>query len=135
MVYAGIGSIVYLLRFLKETQDLGHPLFNNIREGNWLLDYVIHRYNDNENTKFLIPILEEIFDNVKKLPKRAKPHYFAKTICYLWNGFILGQLKQLDKDSREWISQDPFTIHLFESIGQFYGKVNSAKFQEFENSM
>lgn len=56
-------------------------------------------------------------------------------MCYLWNGLILGQLRQLDSDTFKWITQDPFNVHLFESISQFYGKVNSAKFGEYENSM
>ncbi|CAI2359529.1 unnamed protein product [Moneuplotes crassus] len=135
MVYAGIASVTHILRSLKETQDLGHPLFNNLREGNWIMDYIIGRFSDNEHTNFLVPILDALFSNVKELPNRSKPHYFSKIICYLWDAFILGQLSQLDHETARWISEDPFTINLYESVSQFYGKVNSAKFGELENSM
>ena len=128
IVYAGIGGIIHLLRSLKETQDLGHPLFNNIRDGDWIMDYIIQRFNDNKHTKFLVKILEEIFQKVKELPNRAKPHYFSKVVNSLWDELIIDQLKNLSSDSFKWITQDPFTIHLFESVSQFYGKINSAKF-------
>lgn len=135
MMYAGIASIQFLIRSLKESQNLGSPLFNNVRDGNWLMDYILDRYRDHQSTQFLVPVLEEIFNSIKGLPKRSKPRYFSKVIGKLWNAFIRGQLKKLDPYTFKWITQDPFTIHLFESIGQFYGKVKSVKFGNYENSL
>lgn len=135
MMYAGIASIQFLIRSLKESQNLGSPLFNNVRDGNWLMDYILDRYRDHQGTQFLIPVLEDLFNSIKVLPKRSKPRYFAKVIGKLWNAFIRGQLKKLDPYTFKWITQDPFTIHLFESISQFYGKVKSVKFGQYENSL
>jgi len=73
MVYSGISSVIHLIRSLKETQDLGSPLFNSIREGNWLMDYIIDRFKDNVNTQFIAENLKPIFDVIKDLPRRAKP--------------------------------------------------------------
>jgi hypothetical protein len=135
MVYAGIASSIYHIRYLKETQNLGSPLFDSIRKGPWLMEYYLDRFRDNEKSLFLVDILEDLFDRIKKLPNRSKPHYFSKIMCFLWNGFILGQLRKFDKDALEWITQDPFMVHMFESVSQFYGKVDSAKFDEFEDSL
>jgi hypothetical protein len=65
MVYAGIASVKFLIRSLKESQNLGSPLFNNVRDGDWLIDYILDRYRDHEGTKFLVPVLEDIFTNIK----------------------------------------------------------------------
>jgi len=80
MDYAGIASIIFHLRHLKESQNLGSPLFNNIREGHWFLDFILQRFKDHIDTHFLVDILEDIFEHIKKLPNKSKPHYFAKTI-------------------------------------------------------
>lgn len=135
IMYAGISSYVYLIRSYKETQNLGSPLYNNIRAGNWLLDYILTRFKENPNTQFVVDILSDIFETIKVLPNRCKPHYFSKAICYLWNSFILGQLRQLDKKTFKWVTQDPFSVHLFESISQFYGKVKSVQFDGHEDSL
>lgn len=76
MVYAGIASLIYNIRILKEDQNLGSPLFNNIRQGNWLLDYIVGRFRDNEKTLFIAERIDDLFSKVKKLPNHAKPHYF-----------------------------------------------------------
>lgn len=31
------------IRQLKVSGDMGHELFNNMREGNWMLDYTVDR--------------------------------------------------------------------------------------------
>ena len=80
IIYAGISSYVYLIRSYKETQNLGSPLYNNIRSGNWLLDYILTRFKENENTHFVVDILSDIFETIKELPNRCKPHYFSKAI-------------------------------------------------------
>lgn len=36
-------SIIHLLRILKVSGDMGHEIFDNIRQGNWLIDYSINR--------------------------------------------------------------------------------------------
>ena len=43
MRYAGIISLMHLIKEIKKNQDLGHPMCNNIREGDWLIKYTIER--------------------------------------------------------------------------------------------
>jgi len=106
-----------------------------LRQRNCIKDHNNTRVKDNNSINFLVPILEELFQTVKQLPNRSKPHYFSKIICYLWDAFVVGQLSKLDKNTSSWITQDPFIVKLFESVSQFYGKVNSATFRDIDNSM
>ena len=41
--YSGLASIMHMLRYLKVQGDMGHELFQNMRAGNWLLDYSLDR--------------------------------------------------------------------------------------------
>ena len=41
--YAGLTTYMYLLNELKFTKDMGAELFDNLRNGNWLIDYVVDR--------------------------------------------------------------------------------------------
>ena len=84
-MYAGIASIIHAIRFLKVSQNLGSPLFDNLRQGNWLMDYIVERLEDNPKTKFIADNLTNIFDMIKLLPNRAKPRYFSKVISNLWD--------------------------------------------------
>lgn len=43
LVYCGLQGVCTILSSLQESNDLGHPLCNNLREGNWLMDYTISR--------------------------------------------------------------------------------------------
>lgn len=41
--YAGITSFMTHYRRLKVSGDMGHELFSNMRDGNWLIDYSTER--------------------------------------------------------------------------------------------
>lgn len=43
LVYAGLGGVVPLLEHVRRTSELGHPLCEHIRQGDWLLDFLIKR--------------------------------------------------------------------------------------------
>ncbi|KAH7828063.1 4-alpha-glucanotransferase [Monocercomonoides exilis] len=46
--YCGIGGLAPLLEKIAEENDLGHPLLDNLRRGNWLLDYILQRISEEE---------------------------------------------------------------------------------------
>jgi glycogen debranching enzyme len=56
MTYAGITSFMTILRDLKVTGDLGHELFDNMRQGDWYLDYTLDRLKYMERE--LGPVIE-----------------------------------------------------------------------------
>ena len=85
IMYAGIASLIHIIRFLKVSQNLGSPLFDNIRQGNWLMDYIVERFEDHPKTKFIADNLTIIFDMIKIMPNSEKPRYFSKVISNLWD--------------------------------------------------
>ena len=44
-------------------------------------------------------------------------------------------IRTLDKETFKWVTQDPFSVHLFESVSQFYGKVKSVKYNGYDDSL
>lgn len=43
LVYGGFGGIFIALKNAKKENDLSIKLYDNLREGNWLMDYYISR--------------------------------------------------------------------------------------------
>lgn len=65
---------------------MGHELFNNVREGNWLMDYTSDRLKFmNNELGPVIGFLQEFFGKVKTLNSTFKPKYLAKVIEKIYN--------------------------------------------------
>jgi glycogen debranching enzyme len=97
-VYAvpGIGSLVYcglqgwwsILRDIVAHNDLGHPMCNHLREGQWALDYIVNRLEKLVQRKDGIykgvaPVAEWLksrFDAVRNVPSFLLPRCFALVI-------------------------------------------------------
>jgi len=58
------------------SNDLGHPICNNLRQGDWLLGYTANRLKHHERTKRLAAWLEDVFDHISVLPRFLVPCYF-----------------------------------------------------------
>lgn len=43
-----------ILSKCRQNNDLGHPLCQNLRDGNWLIDHIISRINIHNHTEVLI---------------------------------------------------------------------------------
>ena len=54
-----------MLETTRGTNNLGHALFNNLRDGDWMLDYISHRLLNNYSTKKLGIWLQKVFDTLK----------------------------------------------------------------------
>jgi glycogen debranching enzyme len=85
LVYAGLQGCVSVLDKIRETNDLGHALCNNLRSGNWLMDYTVARLeHHNEKTtesgesgvQALGHWMRTQFDLVKLLPRYLVPRMF-----------------------------------------------------------
>lgn len=86
LVYAGLQGWWSVLKNIVRNNDLGHPLCNHLREGQWALDYIVgrlERISRREGyTSLEAPArwLAERFDAIRKLPNFLLPRYFALTI-------------------------------------------------------
>jgi glycogen debranching enzyme len=83
-----------LLRQLKISGDMGHELFNNIREGNWLFDYTVDRLGFmQQELGPLMEFMREYFSNVKTLDAGLKPRYGARVIEKVYNAAFYESLR------------------------------------------
>ncbi|XP_055546632.1 glycogen debranching enzyme isoform X2 [Wyeomyia smithii] len=76
LVYSGLQGIVSILSDIGPNNDLGHPLANNLRNGNWLIDYCSQRLTKYPN---LVPVGNWLTKNLaplKEIPRYMIPSYF-----------------------------------------------------------
>ncbi|XP_062560006.1 glycogen debranching enzyme isoform X2 [Armigeres subalbatus] len=76
LVYCGLQGVVSILSDIGPNNDLGHPLANNLRMGNWLIDYCSQRLQKYPN---LVPVaswLEKNLTPLKEIPRYMIPSYF-----------------------------------------------------------
>jgi glycogen debranching enzyme len=91
LVYAGLQGWWSVLRDIIHENNLGHPICDHLRSGNWALDYTFGRLEKvSKQTKFKkltepATWLRDRFTAIKKLPSFLMPRYFAMVIQTLYN--------------------------------------------------
>ena len=50
-VYCGLEGIMSMLKNVRDNNDLGHPLCDNLRSGDWLAGYTVNRLRLRNGTK------------------------------------------------------------------------------------
>ncbi|KAJ9590614.1 hypothetical protein L9F63_016384, partial [Diploptera punctata] len=87
MVYCGLQGFLSLLSNIRPNNDLGHPMCNNLRQGNWMIGFL----NKNQMNLELALWLERNLEPVKKMPRYLIPSYFDVVVT----GTYLILLKQV----------------------------------------
>ena len=91
LVYAGLQGWWSVLRDVIRANDLGHPICNHLRDGQWSLDYVVGRLEkltkDGGFSTLRQPTewLKERFAAIRKIPSFLLPRYFALVIQTAYN--------------------------------------------------
>lgn len=86
LVYAGLQGWWSVLRDVIRNNELGHPICNHLREGQWALDYTVGRLERMAKEEGYQSLqgparwLAERFDAIRKIPNFLLPRYFAMTI-------------------------------------------------------
>ncbi|KAI9842458.1 MAG: hypothetical protein M1837_007127 [Sclerophora amabilis] len=86
LVYAGLQGWWSIFKGIIKNNDLGHPLCQHLRDGQWSLDYVLRRIerlsraSDHERFQALASWFRERFDAIRKVPSFLLPRYFALVI-------------------------------------------------------
>ena len=86
LIYAGLQGWWSILKDVIRNNDLGHPICNHLREGQWALDYIVDRLEriskQEESSELLLPTawLKQRFNVVRKIPCFLIPRYFALVI-------------------------------------------------------
>ncbi|KAJ5607826.1 hypothetical protein N7537_004445 [Penicillium hordei] len=91
MVYAGLQGWWSVLEDIIKYNQLGHPLCDHLREGQWALDYIIGRMEKAASKEGYVALkkpatwLRERFDTVRNLPNFLFPRYFAIILQVAYN--------------------------------------------------
>lgn len=86
LVYAGLQGWWSVLRDIVRNNDLGHPLCQHLRDGQWALDYCVGRLEKLSKldgySELQAPTqwLRERFAAIRKIPNFLLPRYFAMVI-------------------------------------------------------
>ena len=130
LCYAGISHLHKKLNEFKLTKE-NNTILDNIRAGDWLLDYTIQRFQDQSNLKKLYEILSQIKNNYTKLYIHHKPVYITKIIDTLYNITIMRLYQLIQNDSI--INFSSFSRLLLNAIPQFNGYIESSRFKHNTN--
>ncbi|XP_071444480.1 glycogen debranching enzyme [Hetaerina americana] len=84
MVYCGLQGFISLLSVIRPQNDLGHPMCGNMRDGNWMIDYVWQRLEKDEGTKELAQWLKEAVVPLKDIPRYLVPCYFDALLTFVY---------------------------------------------------
>ncbi|QLG72265.1 hypothetical protein HG535_0C06200 [Zygotorulaspora mrakii] len=87
LVYCGLQGWVSVLRNVIFTNDLSHPISENLRNGFWAFDYVINRldfYREDTGVSHIQEWLRARLNRVRELPFYLAPSYFALIIGILY---------------------------------------------------
>lgn len=93
LVYAGLQGFVNVLERESLNNNLGHAIYDNLRQGNWMLDYTrtrLHKYaqmkpNSRPQLDRLANWLTRLFASLSALPRYLIPAYFDSIISYLYS--------------------------------------------------
>ncbi|KAK9694016.1 bifunctional 4-alpha-glucanotransferase/amylo-alpha-1,6-glucosidase [Basidiobolus ranarum] len=82
--YSGLEGFMSVLKPIMKNSDLGHPFCGHLREGQWVLDYIVSRldkYSDH------YPLLKDLshwfkqkFEIIRQFPNFLLPKYFASVL-------------------------------------------------------
>jgi glycogen debranching enzyme len=112
LAYCGLQGFVSVLLPVARSNDLGHPVCSNMRQGPWIYDYVTSRLQ-----KYLTyyPGIKDILDwlsvrlcLIKKLPPAFAPKYFAITILSAYEAI---KYQALFSSHNSKIPHSPLTSH------------------------
>jgi glycogen debranching enzyme len=84
-VYCGLKGIEIVIRKIQETNDLGHPLCGNLREGTWLVSYIVNRLRRIDELKTLADLIEKSLKPLDYMPHFLRPCYFELAFSYIFN--------------------------------------------------
>lgn len=133
LVYAGFAAFSKILRECRFYNVLSHPLFENLRKGNWLMDFLETRLEGKSYFDAFTEWLRKNFGYVKALPRHLIPKYFTRIVTIILEicQIRMFQTQQLDPE----IQNHVFFTRLIQSTYAFLGDVPSSKFRDFSHTL
>ncbi|KAH3757290.1 glycoside hydrolase family 13 protein [Pelomyxa schiedti] len=85
----------------KFPMDMGHPLLENLRKGDWPLDYTTNRLNKYRDLHAVASWSEGVMDTIKLLPRFLIPKFFCLAISALYRAAIDYTISQMSSFVRK----------------------------------
>jgi glycogen debranching enzyme len=136
LVYGGLQGLASVLIPACRENNLGHPLFENLRRGPWLCSYIINRLEKYVNLKYsnlssFKNWLQARLELIQMLPPSYIPKYFALLIINAYQGLRLHGIylingSKIQKPITVPSSLDVFAYSCRLTTYQFYASINSA---------
>ncbi|CCO28440.1 4-alpha-glucanotransferase [Rhizoctonia solani AG-1 IB] len=128
LVYCGLEGWMHPLRHVMNHNDLGHPLCENLRQGDWALGYVQSRLEKQTPTfpRLAKPAawFKSRFDLIRaQVPGFLRPKYFAIVI---FSAYKVARRIAIEQCSEFVVSGHDFTQNLALCQIQMHGLVQSA---------
>ncbi|KAM9969320.1 hypothetical protein ACTFIR_001149 [Dictyostelium discoideum] len=107
--FCGLQGFVTELNQIAKHNDLGNQLCENLRKGNWAIDYIINRLDQRVALKSVKQWLTQCFDQLKQLPRHLIPMYFYQIIMttyrFATNKSIEKMGNSFVKENDSWFSR------------------------------
>jgi glycogen debranching enzyme len=93
LIYCGLQGFMNVLEKERLSNNLGHPLYENLRQGDWMMQYISERLIKHYNlakkyraTLYSLAVwLRKLFDSLSKLPRYLIPAYFDLIVSGLYS--------------------------------------------------
>ncbi|XP_063481653.1 glycogen debranching enzyme isoform X4 [Symphalangus syndactylus] len=94
--YAGLQGLMSVLAEIRPKNDLGHPFCNNLRSGDWMIDYVSNRLISRSGTIAEVgKWLQAMFFYLKQIPRYLIPCYFDAILVGAYTTLLDTAWKQM----------------------------------------
>lgn len=131
LVYAGLQGAASLLADVAPADDLGHPLCDNLRAGDWLPDYTWRRLEREPRLQPLAARYRELLLPLTQLPRFLVPAYYEALLLGLYRGVASAALARL----APWARSGSFPRALALTSVQLVGALASAPLPPFSPAL
>lgn len=95
LVYSGLQGFISLLSEIRPNNDLGHALCNNLRDGNWMIDYVWQRLDKYPNLSEISKWYQTTLQPLKEIPRYLIPAYFDLVLTGMYEAVSKACVNQM----------------------------------------
>lgn len=131
LVYAGLQGAASLLAEVAPADDLGHALCDNLRAGDWLVEYTWRRLEREPRLAAVAARYREVLAPVTALPRFLVPAYYEALLLGLYREVARAALARLCS----WVRGASFPRALALTSVQLLGALSSAPLPSFSPAL
>ncbi|KAL7057955.1 hypothetical protein AAHC03_016706 [Spirometra sp. Aus1] len=128
--FCGLQGVLSVLRTVAEDNDMGHALCSHLRDGLWMMDYLIERCvssdpsHPSKELDALAQAVRQMVEPIYHLPRYLVPSSFGMLIGCLYQRVVDEAVTQMG----EWVSTASSAVrHLAVAALQLYGKAPNCR--------